>query len=80
MATAVEEFFPESGILQEEGIAENLQGDANPGGPYSLQRVQTGHTSIVGQGNGTRPGGYVLVIDGGALNHVSSLIRQGVTQ
>ena len=69
MLGAVDEFFPESGILQEEGILENLQ-DPNAGEPYSLRRVDTGHTSIVGQGNGSRPGGYVLVIDGGALNHV----------
>ena len=73
MTAAVEEFFPESGILQEEGILENLQ-DPNAGEPYSLRRVDTGHTSIVGQGNGSRPGGYVLVIDGGALNHVRALI------
>lgn len=73
MAVAVEEFFPESGILQEDGIAENILSDTNPSGPYALQRVSTGHTSIVGQGNGTRAGGYVLVIDGGALNHVRCL-------
>lgn len=72
MAVAVEEFFPESGILQEEGITENIQTEANPAGPYALQRVTTGHTSIVGHDNGNRPGGYVLVIDGGALDQVHS--------
>lgn len=60
--------------MQEEGIAENLQGDANSGGEYSQQHVQMGHTSIVGHNNGVRPGGYVFVIGGSALNLVSSLI------
>ncbi|GJE96419.1 phospholipid-translocating P-type ATPase [Phanerochaete sordida] len=68
MAGAVDEFFPSSGILNEDGIANNIQSDANPAGPYALQRVNTGVTSIVGNDNGQRPGGYVLVIDGAALN------------
>ncbi|THG99827.1 hypothetical protein EW026_g2586 [Hermanssonia centrifuga] len=68
MLAAVDEFFPESGILSEKGIQENIQSDLNPHGPYQLQRVNTGHTSIVGPDNGKRSGGYVLVIDGGALN------------
>ncbi|KAJ7068197.1 phospholipid-translocating ATPase [Mycena amicta] len=36
---------------------------------YPLQRVDTGVTSIVGEHNGERPGGFVLVIDGTALLH-----------
>lgn len=69
MAAAVDEFFPQSGILQEEGIAEHLQSEHNPAGPYALQRINTGQTSIVGHDNGSRPGGYVLVIDGAALHY-----------
>ncbi|KIY50739.1 phospholipid-translocating P-type ATPase [Fistulina hepatica ATCC 64428] len=34
-----------------------------------LHRINTGVTSIVGSGNGERPGGFVLVIDGAALGH-----------
>ena len=35
--------------------------------PPQLQRVNTGVRSLVGQDNGTRPGGFSLVIDGAAL-------------
>jgi phospholipid-translocating ATPase len=35
-----------------------------------LQRTQTGMSSIVGANNGERPGGFVLVIDGAALDFV----------
>lgn len=37
----------------------------NPGAP--LRRTETGISSIVGENNGDRPGGFVLVIDGTAL-------------
>ena len=37
--------------------------------PPQLQRVNTGVQSLVGRDNGTRPGGFSLVIDGGALTH-----------
>lgn len=87
--TAVEEFFPDSGILDDEGnttdaatalpdmlenrrTAASLNGrerqDLPPnvgGGP--LKRTETGISSIVGSNNGDRPGGFVLVIDGTAL-------------
>lgn len=82
---AVENFFPESGILDSEdapGIgamemhaAQRLQSPlenansnsvtGNPGAP--LRRTETGISSIVGENNGDRPGGFVLVIDGTAL-------------
>ena len=70
MAGAVDEFFPNSGILQEEGIANQLRSEGNPYGTYNLQRVNTGITDIVGHNNGSRSGGYVLVIDGAALTDV----------
>ena len=72
MLGAVDEFFPESGILQEDGIASNIQSEFNPTGGYALRRVNTGVTSIVGNNNGSRPGGYILVIDGAALNEALS--------
>ena len=67
MAGAVDEFFPASGILDEDGIASQIKSEANPAGAYALERVNTGITDIVGHDNGRRPGGYVLVIDGAAL-------------
>jgi len=38
-----------------------------------LQRINTG-VSIVGEDNGNRPGGFVLVVDGAALLEVVSLL------
>lgn len=72
MANAMQEFFPEEAEAQ--GISPDA-GKQNPPGsddPYPLRRVNTGVTSIVGSDNGDRPGGFVLVIDGLALNHVSA--------
>ncbi len=77
---AVEEFFPDSGILDENGRPTNpitakpevVEGPQSPvqqdegGGP--LRRVDTGISSIVGPDNGDRPGGFVLVIDGAGLS------------
>ncbi len=77
--TAVEEFFPEDNIIEEEGLAEDEKtfDAANSGGldGHRLQRVNTGVSSIVGRNNGDRPGGFVLVIEGPALQHVSDLLR-----
>jgi len=79
---AIQEFFPESGIVDDEGNpapprqaqAELLsnQQRRNSWGPLSsgggpLRRTETGLSSIVGSDNGDRPGGFVLVIDGSAL-------------
>ncbi|KAI1791774.1 hypothetical protein LXA43DRAFT_888661, partial [Ganoderma leucocontextum] len=67
MLNAVEEFFPKSGILQDDGVAgDELPRDSNG---YPLQRVTTGMSELVGHNNGGRPGGFVLVIDGAALGH-----------
>lgn len=41
-----------------------------PQGSEGLRRVNTGISSIVGAGNGDRPGGFILVIDGNALDVV----------
>lgn len=40
------------------------------GGAWCWRRVNTGILSIVGASNGDHPGGFVLVIDGAALEHV----------
>lgn len=77
---AIEEFFPDSGILGEGGRATNAS-EATPGiveggrrprpsassHPGPLRRTETGISDIVGPNNGERPGGFVLVIDGTAL-------------
>ncbi|TFK30277.1 phospholipid-translocating ATPase [Coprinopsis marcescibilis] len=75
---AVEEFFPGSNIIDEDGEARDVEESMPPKSPKSvrgqsfadggpLQRVDTGISSIVGSANGDRPGGFVLVIDGSAL-------------
>lgn len=79
---AIEEFFPDSGILDENGhptdpsaaTPEVAEGGHRPRSPthqdggVSLRRVNTGISSIVGPDNGERPGGFVLVIDGAGLS------------
>lgn len=65
MYTAVEEFFPESGILEEEGVSLDVVSETQRS--YPLQRVNTAASDLVGHNNGDRPGGFVLVVDGGAL-------------
>ncbi|KAF7986654.1 hypothetical protein HWV62_26488 [Athelia sp. TMB] len=73
MLTAVEDYFPESGILQDADVMAGeaaLGAGTDPNGqPYPMRRVQTGISSIVGHDNGDRPGGFVLVVDGHALEH-----------
>ncbi|KAI0053960.1 phospholipid-translocating P-type ATPase [Auriscalpium vulgare] len=71
MLRATEEYFPETGILNDPMVnTEQLSAEASNG--YPLHRVNTGITSIVGSQNGQRPGGYVLVIDGLALEEALS--------
>ncbi|OSD08296.1 phospholipid-translocating P-type ATPase [Trametes coccinea BRFM310] len=71
MMKAVEEFFPESGILQDEqvGLDDTVLPQQQSTGGYPLQRVNTGVSSLVGHNNGERPGGFILVIDGSALTY-----------
>ena len=85
MVQAATEFFPESGIVEDEGAAEAVEPPAvsRPGSRMStekdtqrrhpLQRVESTISSILGANNGDRPGGFVLVIDGGALGYVRVL-------
>ncbi|KAH6894999.1 phospholipid-translocating ATPase [Coprinopsis sp. MPI-PUGE-AT-0042] len=79
---AVEEFFPGSGILSDEGDVRDLEaaiparspgdrrrsgsffGAQSPAPDQNLRRINTGLSSIVGDNNGDKPGGFVLVIDG----------------
>ncbi|CAK5275664.1 unnamed protein product [Mycena citricolor] len=59
MQLALDTYFPDGGTELERTTS----------GTYPLQRIDTGVRSIVGDHNGERPGGFVLVIDGGALLH-----------
>jgi phospholipid-translocating ATPase len=79
MIRAVEEFFPESGILDDEGVLIPAHPRASSSGsgqeqPHPMRRVNTGLSSIVSNTNGEKPGGFVLVIDGTALGHVSPAV------
>ncbi|KAH9848849.1 phospholipid-translocating P-type ATPase [Lenzites betulinus] len=71
MLNAVEQFFPESGILEEDGVKldDSMVLPQQQSRGYPLQRVNTGGSSLVGHNNGDRPGGFVLVIDGAALTY-----------
>jgi hypothetical protein len=77
MVQAVEDFFPHSGILDDEGIITDAKSPTSE--PYQLhpmRRLSIGVDSIVGEGNGDRPGGYVLVIDGTALGYVRVYVQE----
>lgn len=76
MYNAVEEFFPEANILEEEMLDINekharrsIGENGSLASPHALRRVNTGVSSLVGTNNGDRPGGFVLVIEGSALVH-----------
>ncbi|KAG6810123.1 hypothetical protein H0H92_013221 [Tricholoma furcatifolium] len=60
MAYAMDKFFPDTSA----DLPRPSTSSRDPSIP--LQRIQTG-ASIVGAGNGERPGGFVLVVDGAAL-------------
>ena len=65
MTRAFEQFFPEVFVQKElkSRMSTSSKHDNNP--PIPLQRLNTGITEIVGEENGERPGGFVLVVDGG---------------
>jgi phospholipid-translocating ATPase len=88
MIQAVEDFFPDSGILDEHGVVTDAHKSpsADPTSPYPLRRLSTGLRDVVGNDNGQRSGGFVLVIDGSALgsalpdDHHKSLLLRLATQ
>ncbi|KAJ6490741.1 hypothetical protein C8R47DRAFT_1123410 [Mycena vitilis] len=75
MVRAVEEFFPESDILDDEGAvrpahlrrSSSVSRHSGQEPPHPLRRISTGLSSVVSRTNGEKPGGFVLVIDGTAL-------------
>ncbi|KAG6872613.1 hypothetical protein C0995_008358 [Termitomyces sp. Mi166 len=73
MVHAAEEFFPEANLLSEDVVNHSHYPPPRPSTSsrteYPLRRITTGLSSIVGPNNGERPGGFVLVIDGSALEY-----------
>ncbi|KAG7093060.1 hypothetical protein E1B28_009352 [Marasmius oreades] len=65
---AIERFFPESLSAIPPPAARPRSSTSSR---HELHRVNTGVSisSIVGEGNGDRPGGFILVVDGAALIH-----------
>ncbi|KAJ7179181.1 phospholipid-translocating ATPase [Mycena filopes] len=66
MHFAIEKYFPENEAIS---TAELARPSSSLRDGYPLQRIETGISSIVGEHNGERPGGFVLVVDGTALLH-----------
>ncbi|RPD70538.1 hypothetical protein L226DRAFT_574648 [Lentinus tigrinus ALCF2SS1-7] len=69
MLNDVEEFFSESGVLQQDGVGLDESQQEQTAG-YPRQRVNTGPMSSLVGHNDERPGGSALVIHGGVLTHV----------
>ncbi|KAG9086352.1 hypothetical protein FRC06_003138 [Ceratobasidium sp. 370] len=70
MKKAANEFFPDDRIMENPAVQPSEPSTPSRRG-MPLRRMSMGHsaTSLVPEGNGSRPGGFVLVIDGGALTH-----------
>ncbi|CAE6428267.1 hypothetical protein ACGC1H_000702 [Rhizoctonia solani] len=71
MKKAVNEFFPDEKIMENPDVIPTEEPATPSRRGMPLRRMSMGHsaTSLVPEGNGSRPGGFVLVIDGGALTH-----------
>jgi phospholipid-translocating ATPase len=70
MLFAIEKYFPESDTSGMVDLTRQTTSGREGDRYYALERIETGVSSIVGENNGERPGGFVLVIDGTALLHV----------
>ncbi|KAF8680867.1 Phospholipid-translocating P-type ATPase [Rhizoctonia solani] len=71
MKKAANEFFPDDKIMDNPAVHPTEEPATPSRRGMPLRRMSLGHsaTSLVPEGNGSRPGGFVLVIDGGALTH-----------
>jgi phospholipid-translocating ATPase len=72
MRKAVEQFFPDDGILELAEVHPPEETSTEEPKPGNLRRAATGLSEILDEDNGSKPGGYILVIDGAALTHVRS--------
>ncbi|KZT35488.1 phospholipid-translocating P-type ATPase [Sistotremastrum suecicum HHB10207 ss-3] len=66
LARAADMFFPERNLLVEGPYDKAIHEKSYGSRPDTLRRINTG-VSVAGEGNGSRPGGFILVIDGAAL-------------
>ncbi|KAH7343680.1 hypothetical protein B0J17DRAFT_643413 [Rhizoctonia solani] len=71
MKKAANEFFPDDKIMENPDLHPTEEPATPSRRGMPLRRMSLGYsaTSLVPEGNGSRPGGFVLVIDGGALTH-----------
>ncbi|CCO26376.1 phospholipid-translocating ATPase [Rhizoctonia solani AG-1 IB] len=71
MKKAANEFFPDDKIMENPAVHPTEEPATPSRRGLPLRRMSMGHsaTSLVPEGNGTRPGGFVLVVDGGALTY-----------
>lgn len=77
MLFAMEKYFPENDTA---GMVDlSRQTTSGQDRYYPLERIETGVSTIVGEHNGERPGGFVLVVDGTALLHVRLYICSAKT-
>ncbi|THV03978.1 phospholipid-translocating ATPase [Dendrothele bispora CBS 962.96] len=69
LAGALTQFFPEHSeqSVPPRPSMQSRRSSRRASWMHALQRVDTGVSSIVGEGNGDRPGGFILVVDGAAL-------------
>ena len=75
LSRAFDQFFPEVALdkpLKPRTSTSSRRGENEK--PIPLRRLDTGITDIVGEENGERPGGFVLVVDGAALLEVRNLV------
>jgi phospholipid-translocating ATPase len=75
MTKAVQQFFPDDGILELDEVKPQVEQSVEKPPlspkPGNLRRAPTGLSDILDHDNGQKPGGFILVIDGAALAHVS---------
>ena len=72
MVSSFERFFPDADVLDKPNVQPTLE--SNELAPVTshrdINRINTGLSDVVGRNNGERPGGFVLVVDGFALEQV----------
>lgn len=70
MAHATEVFFPETDLVNDDETIPTRSNPPESEGQYPFRRVDTGLSSIVSSNSGDRPGDFILVMDGAALQDV----------
>ncbi|KAF8316939.1 uncharacterized protein EI90DRAFT_3158823 [Cantharellus anzutake] len=72
MVSSFERFFPNSGVLDKPNVRPTSESDelAPVTSRRNFNRINTGLSDVIARDNGERPGGFVLVIDGVALEQI----------